>query len=89
MVGNFCRNDEVEQAKKKVCLQSGVSYIDLESMQDKEFYMLGNGKEVLGDDKKLHLSEHAGVNRHPGNLGMQVIAEEIYHEYLNVQRSRY
>lgn len=89
VVGNFWKHDEVEAVKKKACLQAGVTYVALESIQDNMLYMLGNGKEVSGDDKKLHLSEHAGVNMHPGNLGMQAIAEEIYREYLNVLKSHY
>lgn len=88
VVGNFWKHDEVEAVKKKTCLQAGVTYVALESIQDDMLYMLGDGKEVSGDDKNLHLSEHAGVNRHPGNLGMQAIAEEIYREYLNVTRNR-
>lgn len=87
VVGNFWKSDEVEKAKRKACLQAGVTYVNLEFIQGKISYMLGSGKEVSGDDKKLHLSEHAGVNSHPGNLGMQAIAEEIYREYFNVRRN--
>ena len=87
VVGNFWKSDEIEKAKKKACLQADVTYVSLEFIQGKISYMLGSGKEVSGDDKKLHLSEHSGVNRHPGNLGMQAMAEEIYREYLNVRRN--
>lgn len=77
IIGDFWKNDDHDEIKKKVCLAKQVKYIDLQEIQNSDEYKAGIGTSVDGDDGKKHVIEHNGVSRHPGDKGMKYIADQI------------
>ncbi len=78
MVGNFWGNKNMaEKIKKKVAEDYGISYVSLEDLWDKEEFQAGMGTIVFDGNGKQHVIKHSGVAIHPGDLGMQAIAEKI------------
>lgn len=63
--------------KKKVCDEIGISFVDLSDIRGDENYMAGMGTTVYGSDGTKHVIEHEGVAQHPGDKGMNLIAERV------------
>ena len=77
LVGDFWTNDEQEEMKEKVANKLQIPYVDLSAIQNNSTYQAGLGTMVEGSDGVQHKIEHAGVAVHPGDKGMQFIAEKI------------
>ena len=78
LVGNFWTYVEQEEMKKKVADKLQIPYVDLSVIQNDSTYQAGMGTMVDGSDGVQHKIEHAGVAGHPGDKGMQYIAEKIF-----------
>lgn len=48
-----------------------------EYQRNRKEYQAGYGTPVSGDDGMEHIIEHAGVASHPGDVGMEVIAQRV------------
>ena len=78
LVGNFWTYVEQEEMKKKVANKFQIPYVDLSAIQNDSTYQAGLGTMVAGSDGVKHKIEHEGVAGHPGDNGMQYIAEKIF-----------
>jgi len=78
VIGEFWKNEEKDNDKKKACETTDTTFVDLSSMWDDPSYEAGMGTTVYGSDGKAHTIEHDGVAKHPGDKGMQKIAELTY-----------
>lgn len=75
VIGEFWRDEEKDSDKKQACEATDASFVDLSSMWDDTSFQAGMGSTVYGSDGEAHTIEHDGVARHPGDKGMQKIAE--------------
>lgn len=78
VIGEFWKDEEKDSIKKKACEATGAIFIDLSSMWDDESFEAGMGTTVYGSDGQAHTIDHDGVAKHPGDKGMQKIAELTY-----------
>lgn len=75
VIGEFWKDEEKDNDKKAACEATGATFVDLSSMWDDKSYEAGMGTTVYGSDGEEHTIEHDGVASHPGDKGMQKIAE--------------
>ena len=78
VIGEFWKDEEKDADKKQACESTGTTFVDLSSMWDDTSYQAGMGTTVYGADGEAHTIEHDGVASHPGDKGMQKIAELAY-----------
>ena len=78
VIGEFWKDEEKDNDKKAACEATGATFVDLSSMWDDKSYEAGMGTTVYGSDGEAHTIEHDGVASHPGDKGMQKIAELTY-----------
>ncbi|MDQ0205052.1 hypothetical protein [Pectinatus haikarae] len=76
MVGQFWKNDNIDDIKRRVCKCTDVSFVDLSDIQG-NVYQLGLNSAVLDNDGKEHCVQHSGVALHPNDAAMQVYAKRI------------
>ncbi|MBR5384691.1 MAG: SGNH/GDSL hydrolase family protein [Bacteroidales bacterium] len=77
VVGDFWSRENRDQLKEQACKECGVEYISLEGIKDNNDYFCGLGTTVYDDDGNPHVVEHGGVAAHPGDTGMEAIADRI------------
>ena len=77
VVGDFWSRDNRDELKQNAVLEAQVEYISLEGITDNKDYYCGLGTSVYDKDGNEHIVEHSGVANHPGDNGMQAIAERI------------
>lgn len=77
VVGDFWSKEDRDEVKKNAAVAMGITYVSLDGIKDNEEYYAGLGTEVEGSDGLMHVIEHEGVARHPGDKGMEAIAERI------------
>lgn len=78
VIGEFWKDEEKDSIKKQASEVTGAIFIDLSSMWDDESFEAGMGTTVYGSDGQAHTIDHDGVAKHPGDKGMQKIAELTY-----------
>lgn len=76
LIDDFWDNEK-SNLKKKVAEESDVGFADLSLIRNKNEYMSEMGAEVIGDDGNVYIINHEGVAKHPNNLGMKYIAEQV------------
>lgn len=77
VVGDFGDDEEKIRIKGSVVQKTGVGFADLAEIRGKEGYQCGLGTEVYDMEGNAHIVEHEGVAAHPGDKGMEYIAEKI------------
>lgn len=77
VVGEYWKGKYIDTAKKETCKKFNVNYIDLKEMQT-GLYDIKLNALVGGDDGEMHKIESTGVAKHPGDAGMEYIADKIY-----------
>jgi hypothetical protein len=70
-------NDEKSALKQAVAEQLAIPFASLSHIRGKAEFQCGLNTTVYGDDHTLHTVEHNGVAAHPGDTGMQAIAQSI------------
>ena len=78
VIGEFWKDEEKDNDKKAACDATGATFVDLSSMWNDMSFEAGMGTTVYGSDGEAHTIEHDGVASHPGDKGMQKIAELTY-----------
>ncbi len=77
VVGDFWIYKDRDLLKEQACRECGIEYLSLEGINDDKAYQCGLGTAVLDGEGKPHIVEHEGVAAHPGDLGMEAIANRI------------
>jgi uncharacterized coiled-coil protein SlyX len=76
-IGNFWENNDIDNIKIEVSQKLDVLYADLSEIQNNQNYQVGLGSTVYDSDGNPHIIEHEGVARHPNDLGMKYISDDI------------
>ena len=63
--------------KKTAVENTNVEFVSLDGITDNKAYYSGLGTTVYDEDGNVHVVEHDGVAKHPGDKGMQAIADAI------------
>ena len=77
LIGTFWENESLDQIKKTAAYTYDLPYIDLGDIQTAE-YQAGMGTMVTGYGGKMYRIDNYFVAIHPGDLGMEVIAERVF-----------
>ncbi len=80
VIGDFWENGDRDRMKERAANLARVSYLPLGSIKDNPAYQCGMHTVVRDPQGNLHTVEHEGVAAHPGNIGMQAIADIILRE---------
>lgn len=80
IIGDFWYAEDRTEVKKNVASEMNIVYVNLEEIIGYESYMCGLGTIVYGADGEAHTVEHDGVAGHPGDKGMEYIADRIIGE---------
>ena len=77
IVGDFWDGGEKLAMKARAAAKSHADYVSLADIMNDAGYRCGLGTVVYDASGGAHVVEHAGVAQHPGDKGMQAIAERI------------
>lgn len=77
VVGDFWEYQDRDKMKERAASETGAVYVPLADIKDNPAYQAGLGTIVYGASGEPHMIDHAGVAAHPGDLGMERIAECI------------
>ena len=56
---------------------NNIKFVSLDGIADNSDYYCGKGTVVFDNNGGKHVVDHAGVAKHPGDKGMQAIANRI------------
>jgi len=77
VIGDFWIKNNRNDLKINAVNATGVEYVSLDGIAGNSDYYCGMGAVVYGSDGQAHVVEHKGVAKHPGDRGMQAIADRI------------
>lgn len=77
IIDDFWTDQNKSKLKKEVANNTGVTFIDLDEIRGKSEFQCGMGTVVYDSDGGKHTVEHSGVAKHPGDKGMEYIANAI------------
>lgn len=77
MLGMFWQNKEIDIIKERVSNQLNIQFLELHSKYFDDYYFSKLNNDVQGDDNMLHKINNPFVAKHPGDLGMIAISQEI------------
>ena len=77
VIGDFWTRQNRNDLKIEAVKVTNVEFVSLKGIADNKEYYCGMGTVVFGSDGKEHVVEHSGVAAHPGDKGMQAIADRI------------
>lgn len=77
LVGGFWEDPEIDGMKKAAASRCSIDFVDISPIWGHAEYQAGLGATVYGGDGQEYVVEHAGVAAHPGDKGMEFIAERI------------
>lgn len=77
IIDNFWVSEEKAEIKRRVASKNGLAFADLSAIKGKAEYQCGMGTVVYDPEGGSHIVEHKGVAGHPGDLGMEYIANAV------------
>lgn len=77
VIGDFWTNEERDRIEFYACAVTCAEYVSLDGIAGNDEYYCGLGTTVYDKDGNEHTVENEGVAMHPGDAGMQAIAERI------------
>lgn len=77
VIGDVWEYNGRDAMKKEAAEKCGVIFVDMSEIKDNSVYQCGMGTVVYDADGNTHTVEHEGVAKHPGDLGMQYMADAI------------
>lgn len=77
VIGDVWEYNGRDAMKKEAADKCGAIFVDMSEIKDNSTYQCGMKTVVYDSDGNPHTVEHEGVAIHPGDLGMQYIAEAI------------
>lgn len=77
VIGDFWDKEQKDERKQQACAETGVQFISLNEIKGLEQYQCGMKTTVYDSDGNPHIVEHSGVAKHPGDIGMKWIADQI------------
>lgn len=86
LVGGFWEAPETDGMKVAAASRCSIDFVDLSLAWSHAEYKVGLGSTVYGSDEQEHVVEHEGVAGHPGDKGMEFIAESIL-EFVEMEHS--
>lgn len=87
VIGDFWKYENRDEIKQSVAEECGVMYVSLREIINDPTYQCGIGTVVKDPDGNAHIVEHSGVARHPGDAGMQYIADKVMEAFLQKEIS--
>ena len=77
VIDDFWNDGDKEEMKKTAAANTGVQFLSLDEIKGNPDYQCGLGTIVFDAAGSEHIVEHNGVAGHPGDKGMQFIADTI------------
>ena len=77
VIGDFWSNGDRNELKMNAVEETDVEYVSQDGITDNEEYYCGLNTIVYDESGEEHIVEHNGVANHPGDKGMQAIADRI------------
>ena len=77
VIDDFWNDGDKESMKIEASKNTGVKFVSLDDIKGNPEYQCGIGTVVFDSEGNEHVVEHEGVAGHPGNKGMQFIADRI------------
>lgn len=77
VIDDFWQEGDRSFLKEAAAANTGATFVSLAAIVNREEYQCGMGTIVYDADGEAHTVTHEGVAAHPGDLGMEYIADEI------------
>lgn len=77
VIDDFWDGGEKSKMKQLAAEKENVDFVSLKDIKGKVEYQVGLGTVVYDKDGNEHVIEHEGVAKHPGDKGMEYIAEAV------------
>ena len=80
VIGDFWENKNRDTLKEMACKNTNITYLSLKHIQDNKKYIAGLNSVIYDENNNQYIIKHKGVALHPGDLGMQEIANVVIKE---------
>ena len=77
VIGDFWSSGDRDRMKQEAAEKTGAGFVSLEEIRDNPEYQAGIGAVVYDAEGNSHTVENADVAGHPGDRGMQYIADRV------------
>ena len=77
VIGDFWSNGDRDRMKQEAAEKTGAGFVSLEEIRDNPEYQAGIGAVVYDPEGNPHTDENPDVAGHPGDRGMQYIADRV------------